>query len=77
MKVAAQQAYETYKGSGVDWIGEIPASWDQVANKYLFRLRKTQVGKRSSEYELLSLTLRGIIKRDMDNPEGKFPAEFD
>jgi len=77
MKVAAQQTYEAYKGSGVDWIGEIPASWDQVANKYLFRLRKTQVGKRSSEYELLSLTLRGIIKRDMDNPEGKFPAEFD
>ncbi|WP_156528609.1 restriction endonuclease subunit S [Sinorhizobium glycinis] len=77
MTLAAYPTYDSYKDSGVDWIGEIPNSWDQVANKRLFKLRKTQVGKRSSEYDLLSLTLRGIIKRDMDNPEGKFPAEFD
>lgn len=77
MTLDAYPAYDSYKDSGVDWIGQIPNSWDQVANKRLFRLRKTQVGKRSSEYDLLSLTLRGIIKRDMDNPEGKFPAEFD
>lgn len=77
MTVDAYPAYDSYKDSGVDWIGGIPKSWDHVANKRLFRLRKTQVGKRSSEYDLLSLTLRGIIKRDMDNPEGKFPAEFD
>jgi len=25
----------------------------------------------------LSLTLNGVIKRDMENPQGKFPAEFD
>lgn len=72
MTLDAYPAYDNYKHSGVDWIGDIPESWDQVANKRLFRLRKTQVGKRSSEYDLLSLTLRGIIKRDMDNPEGKF-----
>lgn len=65
------------KESGIEWIGQIPAHWEQLANKHIFRLRKTLVGKRSSEYELLSLTLRGIIKRDMENPEGKFPAEFD
>jgi type I restriction enzyme S subunit len=65
------------KDSGIDWIGQIPAHWEQLANKHIFKLRKTLVGKRSSEYELLSLTLRGIIKRDMENPEGKFPADFD
>ena len=26
---------------------------------------------------MLSLTLKGIVKRDIENPEGKFPAEFD
>ncbi|CAH0247515.1 hypothetical protein SRABI05_02898 [Agrobacterium fabrum] len=77
MTLDAYPAYDSYKDSGVDWIGQIPNSWDQVANKRLFRLRKTQVGKRSSEYDLLSLTLRGIIKRDMDSSKGKFPAEFD
>ncbi|WP_283121454.1 restriction endonuclease subunit S, partial [Neisseria subflava] len=42
-----------------------------------FKLRKNVVGKRSNEYDLLSLSLKGVIKRDMENPEGKFPAEFD
>lgn len=65
------------KDSGIDWIGQIPAHWENMPNKYLFRLKKDTVGKRSGQYDLLSLTLRGIIKRDMENPEGKFPAEFD
>lgn len=69
--------YEAYQNSGVEWLGDIPNSWDLLANKYIFKLKKSLVGKKSDDYELLSLTLRGIIKRDMDNPEGKFPAEFD
>ncbi|MBW7942998.1 MAG: restriction endonuclease subunit S [Candidatus Kuenenia stuttgartiensis] len=65
------------KDSGVEWIGEIPEKWELLSNKNIFKLIKNQVGKNSSKYDLLSLTLRGIIKRDMENPEGKFPAEFD
>lgn len=65
------------KDTGIDWIGQIPAHWEQRHNKFIFRLTKKLVGKRAPEYDLLSLTLRGIIKRDMENPEGKFPAEFD
>jgi len=71
------EKYSSYKDSGVEWLGEIPEHWESLANKYIFTLKKELVGKRSSEYDLLSLTLRGIIKRDMENPEGKFPAEFD
>lgn len=69
--------YEAYKESGVEWLGVIPSEWELIANKHIFKLKKRLVGKRSSLYDLLSLTLRGIIKRDMENPEGKFPAEFD
>lgn len=65
------------KDSGIDWIGQIPAHWEQRHNKFIFTLKKRLVGKRAPDYDLLSLTLRGIIKRDMENPEGKFPAEFD
>lgn len=68
--------YEAYQNSGLDWLGDIPNSWNLLANKHIFKLKKILVGKKSEEYELLSLTLKGIIKRDMDNPEGKFPAEF-
>lgn len=69
--------YDAYKNSGVEWFGEIPESWKALSNKFIFKLKKIQVGKKSSEYDLLSLTLNGIIKRDMENPQGKFPAEFD
>lgn len=69
--------YDKYKDSGVEWIGEIPVHWEMLSNKYIFKLTKSQVGKKSADFELLSLTLKGIIKRDMENPEGKFPAEFD
>src|SRR5690606_12692800 len=71
------QTYDSYKDSGIDWLGEIPSHWELKPNKYIFKLKKNQVGKRSKEYDQLSLTLKGIIKRDMENPEGKFPAEFD
>ncbi|WP_429052277.1 restriction endonuclease subunit S [Aeromonas rivipollensis] len=62
--------------SGVTWIDKIPAHWTVLANKNIFKIRKELVGTRSNKYTLLSLTLRGVIKRDMENPEGKFPAEF-
>ena len=41
------------------------------------RVQKHLVGARSSEYTLLSLTKRGVIPRDMENPEGNFPTSFD
>lgn len=69
--------YDSYKDSGVEWLGEVPSHWNLIPNKYIFKLRKNVVGKRSNEYYLLSLSLKGVIKRDMENPEGKFPAEFD
>ena len=69
--------YDSYKDSGVEWLVEVPSHWNLIPNKYIFKLRKNVVGKRSNEYDLLSLSLKGVIKRDMENPEGKFPAEFD
>jgi type I restriction enzyme S subunit len=69
--------YPAYKPSGAEWLGEVPEHWGILANKYIFRLKKNRVGKKSGDYVLLSLTLNGVIKRDMENPQGKFPAEFD
>lgn len=70
------QKYSAYKDSGVDWLGEVPEHWEVKSNKFIFKIKKNQVGKNSEKYVLLSLTLNGIIKRDMENPQGKFPAEF-
>lgn len=68
--------HEAYQHTGIPWLGDIPAHWALKKNKYLFSEKKTTVGKQSSDYKLLSLTLKGVIVRDMDNPQGKFPAEF-
>lgn len=70
------EKYSSYKDSGVEWLGEIPEHWETLSNKNIFKIKQKLVGKKSSEYDLLSLTLKGIIKRDMENPQGKFPAEF-
>ena len=69
--------YDSYKDSGVKWLGEIPSHWEMLALKHILKHKKEVVGKHSSQYDLLSLTLKGVIIRDMDNPEGKFPASFD
>lgn len=71
------EKYNEYKDSGVQWLGEIPRHWDMLALKHILKIRKKLVGKQSYKYNLLSLTLQGIIKRDMDNPTGKFPSSFD
>ena len=71
------ERYPSYKPSGVKWLGEIPSHWEMLALKHILKLKKDIVGRRSSQYDLLSLTLKGVVKRDMENPEGKFPASFD
>ena len=71
------ERYNSYKDSGVKWLGEIPSHWAMLALKHILKLKKDIVGRRSSQYDLLSLTLKGVVKRDMENPEGKFPASFD
>jgi len=71
------QRYESYKPSGIPWVGDIPSHWSVKKNKFLLSERKAVVGKDAPKFKLLSLTLQGVILRDMENPKGKFPAEFD
>lgn len=71
------QRYESYKPSGIPWVGDIPSHWCVKKNKFLLSERKAVVGKDAPNFKLLSLTLQGVILRDMENPKGKFPAEFD
>lgn len=65
------------KDSGVDWIGEIPSEWNVVRAKTIFTNHKTIAGNKSSEYERLALTLKGVIKRSKDDSTGLQPEAFD
>ena len=68
--------YAEYKESGLPWLDTVPKHWDMAPNRALMRDQRQVVGSRASDYTLLSLTLRGVIARDMVNPKGKFPAQF-
>lgn len=62
--------------SGVEWIGEIPSDWKIISNKHLMKKVKNIRAKYTGE-DVLSLTMRGVIVRDLDNPSGKMPSTFD
>lgn len=65
------------KDSGVEWIGEIPETWETVRFKDHYKNKKEIAGEHSSEFERLALTLNGVIKRPKDDSEGLQPKEFD
>ena len=68
--------YAEYKESGLPWLDAVPKHWEMVPNRALMREQQQVVGKNVADYTLLSLTVRGIIPRNMENPKGKFPAKF-
>lgn len=63
--------------TGIAWIPEIPKDWELKRIKLLFDFNKNIVGKTSANYDVLSLTTKGVIKRDLESGMGKFPASFD
>lgn len=68
--------YAEYREVNLPWLKVVPAHWEIRRNKNIFTEQKEIVGERSADYTLLSLTLNGIIPRDMDGG-GKFPESFD
>ena len=74
--MAKYQQYNEYKDSGVEWLSQLPVGWDIERTKRMLSLRRELVGANSLDYQLLSLTLRGVIPRDISNGDGKIPADF-
>ena len=64
------------KDSGVDWIGKVPANWNVLRNKFIFKFHKDIVGNKVESYERLSLTMNGVLKRSKDDNEGLQPIDF-
>ena len=54
-----------------------PTHWQIIRNKSFLALTGEKVGDRSRGFELLSLTTKGVIVRDVESGKGKFPKEFD
>ena len=68
--------YTEMKDSGIEWVGEIPAHWTTIANKYVMR-KKKRICEKWKNQNVLSLTMNGVVVRDILNPVGKMPTTFD
>lgn len=64
------------KESGIEWVGLIPDVWSVIPNKYVMHKEKNLCEKWTGE-DVMSLTMNGVIVRDLQNPTGKMPATFD
>ena len=53
------KGYDSYKDSGIEWMGLIPSKWKLTKNRYGFKKYKN--GKNESDdTSVLSLTIRGV-----------------
>jgi type I restriction enzyme S subunit len=68
-------AHSEYKPSGIAWFGQVPAHWDIRRTKFVFRYYK-ELNTDRAERNVLSLTLRGVVNNDLDNPEGLVPQDY-
>ena len=65
-----------YKESGISYLGKIPLSWKVIKHKAILFKEKKICDKYNNE-PVLSLSMDGVIVRDLDNPTGKMPTTFD
>lgn len=63
------------KRSEIEWIRDIPSNWEVMPNKYLMHKKKVICPVYNGE-DILSLTMKGVIVRDLD-AGGKMPTSFD
>lgn len=72
------ERYSEYIDVGLPWYPHgIPSHWSMVRHKNVLSEHKELVGKNSDRYTLLSLTLNGVIIRDISDGKGKFSKDYD
>lgn len=64
------------KPSGAPWLDKIPEHWQMLPNRAFLKRRKLLVGESHHEFQLLSLTKKGVIVRDVESGKGKFSADM-
>lgn len=70
------KVFSEMKDSGIEWVGMIPNHWTTIANKYVMHKEK-HICEKWDGQDVLSLTMNGVIIRDILNPVGKMPTTFD
>ena len=69
------RTYQNYISTGIRWNAEMPAHWDCDKAKRYFDNPKV-INKDGKEKNVLSLTLKGVVRNDVDHPIGLAPADY-
>lgn len=69
-------AYSVYKDSGVEWLGEVPAHWEEKPFFSLISERSISNSGMKQD-NLLSLSYGRIINKDINALDGLLPASFE
>ena len=76
MNIAAHPKHESYKNSGIDWIGEVPTSWSvEPGRQCLYESKEKNIGMKEST--VLSLSYGNVIVKDEDKLTGLVPESFE
>ena len=67
--------YPEMKDSSVKWLGCIPAHWGILRGKRFFYTQKIK-NDGNTEKNILSLTLKGVIRNNADKPIGLSPSDY-
>ena len=65
----------SYKKTNIPWMPKIPKHWKMIKGKYVFTNIK-ELNSDLSENNRLSLTLKGVINRGINDNEGLNPLDF-
>lgn len=67
----------TNMNKDIPYIEKLPNDWEMIQNRYLFKETKDKVGKEFKKYQLLSLTTKGIRRKDINAVGGKVPDSYE
>jgi len=67
--------HDAYQDSEIPWLGEIPVAWEVERGKWSHTYKK-QINDRKQCDNVLSLTLRGVVNNNPDDPEGLVPRDY-
>ena len=70
------KAYQEYKNSGVEWLGDVPEHWKTVRFAHIFEENRLK-NKGMIETNLLSLSYGNIIEKDINEKKGLKPESFE
>lgn len=70
------KSYPTYKPSGVEWLGDVPAHWRQLPGRACFSEKKIP-NTGMKETAVLSLSYGQIVVKPVEKLHGLVPASFE